>query len=605
MSLEPRAGRRFHLLALAAVWLVALWMWRNALATFFTADDLVAIARAAGLEPAPLTFRPLSAILAARLQYAAFGLAPQGYHAVNLGLHLLAAAGVYALALELKAAPATAAAAALIFACSGIAFTPLHAASGIGDVLACVLLLAATVVHLAGRRRERMSWLWCAAAIAALAALAKESAAAWPLVVFSLEWRSGRRWRAALPALAAGIVTVAWLAIGSPMPRPDPAGPYSLSFAPAHLLANLATYASWCVEVGRPMRDLVAAASPWSWPVGLAVAMAVAAAIRRERRDANHPIEFGVSWLLAFLLPALPLAHHTYLYYLYIPWAGGAIAAAAAGAAIVRSLRPSGDRTPVKSRSVPAGVATWASLLALAMFVVAEASAVRSRERATLDALPADRTLKEATLLAHSLAGLRDAALPPGTAVGFVNPVPRAAFRLPSETGAVEDALAGARYVPLQAVLRGGRAFRLFVPGLVDSGFAVTIPAGWERVQCFLYEQRGWLRGWGRGPQALMRQGEFQAAMGRWAAAESSFARARSFADTLPAAICSEAVALAQLGRAREAAALADTFSRRWRGDARVPLLNTALAERRVDPRLVQPFDPRLPSRAKGLISPE
>ena len=97
---------------LAAVWLAALWMWRDALRTFFTSDDLVAIARAAGLEPTSWTFRPLSAVLAARIQYAAFGLAPAGYHAVSLGLHLLATTGVYALAMQLALRPGAAAAAA-------------------------------------------------------------------------------------------------------------------------------------------------------------------------------------------------------------------------------------------------------------------------------------------------------------------------------------------------------------------------------------------------------------------------------------------------------------------------------------------------------------
>ncbi|MGH7741590.1 MAG: hypothetical protein ACRENS_06155 [Candidatus Eiseniibacteriota bacterium] len=599
MTPEESSRRQFNMLALAAVWLTALWMWRRALRTFFTADDLVAIARAAGLEPTPSTFRPLSAVVAARLQYAAFGLAPAGYHAVNLGLHLLAAAGVYALALQLMAAPGTAAAAALLFACSGIAFTPLHAASGVGDLLACVLLVAATVLHLAGRRRDRVLWLWLGAAIAALAVLAKESAVAWPLFVISAEWLGGRRWRVARPALVTGTVTVVWLAIGSHVPRSGPAGAYSLSFGPADLLENLATYLRWCIQVGTPMRDVVAGTSPSSWPAGLALAIALALAISWERRESRRAIAFGSSWLLAFLLPALPLAHHTYLYYLYIPWVGGAIAVAGAGAAIARALRWSGNaslegRAPGKLQQLRGDIATVVPLLGLSIFLVAEARGVGLRERATLDSLPADPTLKQATLLEHAISGLRDAALPPGTPVGFVNPVPRAAYDLPSRAGHSGDAVEHTEYVPLEEVVRGGRAFRLFVPGLIDSGFAVTVPATWEHVECFLYEQRGWLRHWGNGQEALMRQGEMQAAMGRWAQAETSFVRVRSLGDTLPAAVCGEAVALASLGREREAAALADMFSRRWPTDARVPILGAALANRRVDPRLIQPFDRRL-----------
>jgi len=594
MGLETGSRRRLHLLALLAAWLAALWVWRSALGTFFTSDDLVALARAAGLEPTPWTVRPLSAVLAARLQYAAFGLEPGGYHAVNLGLHLLAVVGVYALALQLGMARRAAAAAACVFACSGIAFTPLHAASGIGDLLACMLLLAATLIHLEGRRRDRALWLWTASATAALAGLAKESPAAWPLVVFSLEYRRGLQWRAIAPALVAGMVTVLWLSFVSHASWSGPAGAYALTFLPAHLGLNLATYLRWCVEAGTPMRDIVAAVNPSSWPVALAVAIALIAAIRWERPGSSHPIEFGVIWLLAFLLPALPLAHHTYLYYLYIPWVGGSISAAAAGAALARA-----GETPENWRSLRAKLVTLVAVSALALFVLVEGRGVRLRERLTLDALPVDPTLREATLLRHALTDLRAAALPPGTPIGFVNPVPRPAFELPGPSRHPTDTIEHREYVPLEAALRGGAALRLFVPGLVDSGFAVTIPASWERVECFLYEQRGWLRYWGHGQEALMRQGEFQAASEQWAAAESSFARVRTLGDTLPAAICGQAVALVRLGRAQHAAALVDTFSRRWPSDTRALFLSSALLDRRTDPRLIRPFDQRLPAGAE------
>ena len=594
MGLETSSRRHLHLFALLSVWLAALWMWRSALNTFFTSDDLVALTRAAGLEPTPWTFRPLSAVLAARLEFSAFGLEPMAYHAVNMGLHLLAVAGVYALALQLGLAQGASAAAACIFAGSGIAFTPLYAASGIGDLLACALLLAATLLHLEGRRRDRALWLWTAAATAVFPALAKESPAAWPLVVFSLECRRGLQWRAITPALVAGTVTVLWFAVVTQASWLGPASSYALTFVPAHLAFNLATYLRWCVEPGAPMRDIVAAVNPSSWPAALAVAIAITAAIRWERHRSSHPIEFGVSWLLAFLLPALPLAHHTYLYYLYIPWVGGSIAAAAAGAALARA-----SETPGNWRSLPAKPVTLVALSALALFVLVEDRGVRLRERLTFDALPADPTLRESTLLRHALTGLRAASLPPGIPVGFVNPVPRPAFELPGPFNNPGDIIERREYVPLEAALRGGRALQLFVPGLVDSGFAVTIPAGWERVECFLYEQRGWLRYWGHGQEAFMRQGEFQAASERWASAESSFARVRALGDTMPTAICGQAVALVRLGRAHYAAALVDTFRHRWPSDARAQLLSSALLDRRTDPRLIRPFDTRLPAGAE------
>jgi hypothetical protein len=309
-----------------------------------------------------------------------------------------------------------------------------------------------------------------------------------------------------------------------------------------------------------------------------------AALIRGEWHRSQHPIAMGAAWWLVFLIPVLALAHHTYLYYLYIPWAGGAIALAAAGAAILGAIRRLDART--------------AAPLAVAAFIVAEAFGVSQRESMMLDSLPADRTLREAMLLGHALPALRDAALAPGTAVGFVNPVPRTAFTLPAparEPGAQQAQ--HVEYVPLEVALRGGPAFQLFAPGVVDSGFAVTIPPGWEGIECFLYEQRGWLRRWGRGQQALMRQAELQAAAARWAAAESSFARVRAIADTVPAAVCGQAVALERLGMARESESVAAAFARRWPGDVRALLLRALPEEGPVDPRLIRPFDPSLPAR--------
>jgi hypothetical protein len=63
----------------------------------------------------------------------------------------------------------------------------------------------------------------------------------------------------------------------------------------------------------------------------------------------------------------------------------------------------------------------------------------------------------------------------------------------------------------------------------------------------------------------------------------------------LPGAICVQALALSRLGRSREAAALADTFSRRWPEDARGPVLHRAIANPGTDQGLVRPFDPGLP----------
>jgi len=124
---------------------------------------------------------------------------------------------------------------------------------------------------------------------------------------------------------------------------------------------------------------------------------------------------------------------------------------------------------------------------------------------------------------------LQAATLPAGTEVGFVNPVARPRFDLvraaPTRAGDFDRRRS---YLPLEEVLKDGRALRLFTPGLVSKGFAVTIPDEWADVECFLYEQRGYLRRWGRGRTALMEQGMWQRSLGQFAGAESSFARARA-----------------------------------------------------------------------------
>src|SRR5262245_20919534 len=95
------ASLRIHHGPLLALFITVV-VWWSALSTWFTADDVVSLSRAAHLEPTPLLFRPLSAVLAWRLEYAMFGLRPLGYHVVALVLHCLNVWGVYALALRIE-----------------------------------------------------------------------------------------------------------------------------------------------------------------------------------------------------------------------------------------------------------------------------------------------------------------------------------------------------------------------------------------------------------------------------------------------------------------------------------------------------------------------
>ena len=148
-------------------------------------------------------------------------------------------------------------------------------------------------------------------------------------------------------------------------------------------------------------------------------------------------------------------------------------------------------------------------------FVLVERHQAVVRANATRDHLPVDRTIRDSELLKHALAGLSAANLAPGTRVGFVNPLPRARFDLTTGAPTSADSMdSRTSYLPLEAAMRGGETLALFVPELRYAGFASTIPPEWDDVECFYYDQRGWLKRWGRGQQALLRQEELLRAAG-------------------------------------------------------------------------------------------
>jgi hypothetical protein len=507
------AGRLRHELVLAAVLFTVAVAQYSAVFTYFAQDDVTHLLRAAG-GGAPVPWpRPLSEGLAFRLGYRAFGLAPFGYHALNLGLHLIDTIAVYALARWWIPSRLAAGAAAVLFGCSSIAFTPLHWATGVIELLAAAFLLAATLLHLESRRRGDR-WRWAAAVTALAAMLSKETAAGWILVVAFLEADRPRAMsplRAMAPAtLSLAVFLIVLIASGRPFHVTEA---YAMTGAPASLARSLSTYAAWSVAIWDPIRDVIAVPDSRDWMIGVPVLLATVALLVRSRGANAKAARFGVVWWLAFLLPVLPLLHHAYLYYLYIPWTGAAIALAAAGHGLLARFRH--------------GALIGASLLS--GFVILESRNVTLRETATREALPVDRTMRDALLLSHALPALDRADLPRGTRVVFVNPLPGRRFDLMTGTPTrPEDEGHRRSYFPLEAAMRGGETFRLFLPDLVYGGFRTTIPPGMEEdVEYFHYEQRGWLERWGNGPGALMRQARVQMDGRHWAAAESTLRRIR------------------------------------------------------------------------------
>ena len=198
---------------------------------------------------------------------------------------------------RLAGSRAAAAAAAILFGVSAIAFTPLHWATGIVELLTGSLLLGATLLWLEARRRSG-GWRWGAALLALAAMLSKETAATWVLVVALLEVSvrhgAGQSWRTLLPAVAVSVVFVVVFLVTGQARQLDPTAAYARSASPLFLAQNVSTYALWCVALHEPIRDVVAAADPRAWRVAVPLLLALGLALWRQPRAARYPVEVGI-----------------------------------------------------------------------------------------------------------------------------------------------------------------------------------------------------------------------------------------------------------------------------------------------------------------------
>ncbi|MBI5711607.1 MAG: hypothetical protein HZC42_15080 [Candidatus Eisenbacteria bacterium] len=593
--------------ALASALLLAALVHWPALRTFFAQDDITFLARARGLESAPWSFaRLFSGAPRWALFDALFGLDPLPYHAANLLLHLANVALTWAVARRLLGGRAPAWAAAVLFGTSTIAFTPLHWATGLGELLATTGALGALLLFLDARARGTRrsdgatretgfppldarargargndagsretgpppldarargsnTLLWLSALCALAAALSKETVLLLPLVLVVAEWRldaPALDLRRAIPAAAAMLAFAAAFLLSARRAGYLGGEAYAMSAAPGFLAANLATYLRWCVTPHVAVRDAVAAMDPGALPAGLAVAVALALALWSQRRAPRHPEEVGAAWFLLLLAPVLPLRHHTYLYYVYPAWAGACWLIAGAGQRLVRRL----------PAAAPVAFAAVVALAGLGF------TGVRARERAMTGAFPADRTVRESRMLRNVVAGLRAARLSPGTSVAFVNPAPRRHSSL-----AAAGAAPTASYLPLEQALRGGEAVRLFFPGLRYAGFADTLPRAWEDAESFLYQDDGTLRSLGRGAAALAGLGYFTLRTRQWARADAMFRRSLALGDTLADAAFGLSITSSFLGRPADERAYAAEFLKRWPDDPRAGVVRSALEGR-------------------------
>ncbi|HET7225631.1 MAG TPA: hypothetical protein VFK69_07920, partial [Candidatus Eisenbacteria bacterium] len=556
-----------HPLGLGAALLAAALVHAPAVRTFFAQDDATFLSRAAGIEGTPWSFaRPLSEAITWRALYAAFGLHPLPYHVFLLALHLTATALVWWIGLALLGGPGAATAAATLFGASSIAFTPLHWTSGLVELESTTLALACFALWLGARRRGSASWM-AGAALAMLAAvLAKESVLLLPLVLLAAERvrASGApdapRARAVWPVAAAVLVWGAAFTATIGRVKYLGVGAYTMTADPGFLATNVATYLEWLLRVDVPIRDIVATADSAAWGAAAAMAALIALAVWLDRREPRRPAWVGLAWFGALLLPVVPLSQHTYLYYLYAPWAGMSWLLASLGQRLARAGR----------------LAARAALVLVVAFVALEARQVRERERAMSGDFAADRTVRESTLLRNamkSLAASGAATLPAGTPVAFVTPAPVRTSMF-SPAGAGEHHV----YVPLEAALRGGETLRLFHPNLRMLGFADSLPPAWESAEVYQFDNDGTLRDQGRGARALANLGYFALRQQRLEQADAMFRRSRALGDTLPDATFGLIITNSARKDDRAARAVAAEFLRRWPNDPRAATVRQGLA---------------------------
>lgn len=466
----------------------------GALAGFFAADDIDFLMRVRGLDATPW---PLARLLPGAWRWqgltALFGATPLPHLALALVLHGASALLVTRITLRAGLGGSSAMIAGTLMAATSIAYASTHWASGLGEVLAAALALAALALHLECRHRTRPLLAMLAGAAAAAAVLSKESAILAPLVVWLADRLLPVRGdgRGAIREVLVGGGLAAAVAVALYLRDPHVGGEaYALAGSVTVWLTNLGTYGAWLVMLTDPIRDRVAQSDPALMGLGIFVLLAWGIAALFELRSHSRPVTAGLAWFVLLLAPVLLLANHTYLYYMVLPWAGVALAV---GALLGRVIA----RTP----------ATAAPVIALALcgaFVANEAMQLRTRQRLDVSGLKVDRIARESGILRRAVTDLRAAALTPGDSVAFVNPYPLLSMDASrGEVHADASALSEYAYIPFVLATREGRALSLFVPGPVIVGVSDGVRRDWEGVRVFRYDNDGALTDIGRGADAL------------------------------------------------------------------------------------------------------
>jgi len=495
--MSPRAipSKAFppHLAAIAAAVLVCLCgfaVYHGALPYFFAQDDFIGLARARDLaHRVDGPWRWLSGQAYFDVMKGLAGLAPLPYRIVSLVTHL-ATACLLMVWLRRRTSPAAAWAGATFFVVHPALFTALYSIWSISETLALGFALAALLLV---TRRDAARWL--ALPAFALSLMSKESTLLLPLLA-AIELGGDRRRPASFlrpVTVALALIAVAYAAYfvmlvsrtqfgGAEDPALAAAAPYAMRFD-ATIMWNLLTYAGWTVNFLLPtvvgFADVVTRAVTPAAAVAVAGWLAGLAWVPLRRAGWGY----GGVVFVAFLAPMLPLANHTYHYYLYAALAGAALCVAALVDAV-------GARAATARRGTAPAV--WIAAALAALLTVNGALLVGKIEHHpfTHPDLRADPTVDRARIAGHVHEGLEAARPPAGARLRFWSPIAVELERAAGRDTTVESYWER----NVRMALLNGVAVRMLFPQVASVEFVHAFAPGDDSTFYAVYAVDGRLR---------------------------------------------------------------------------------------------------------------
>jgi protein O-mannosyl-transferase len=302
------------------------------------------------------------------LDHALWGMNATGFLLTNLLLHAGAVLAVFHLALRRLDNQGAALVAALVFALQPANAEAVVYLSGRSILLSTALLLGALLAHERGREASptARAWRWLSLLAFVLAALARETALVYPMLLWAWEATrpgGGKVRRALVPGCMAGLLALLFLAL----PRYRELAAYSTALRSplASLAANLAAlpesislwFRPWALSLVHPTPD------PVAWRVALGLILVFLLALLASRRRRVWPLAaLAGAWVLIALAPTHGLIARRDLAterQLYLAWVGPSFFAGGLWMVLRRSRAPRLATITTVALLLSAG---WASL---------------------------------------------------------------------------------------------------------------------------------------------------------------------------------------------------------------------------------------------------